>query len=308
MRIHDVGLAFANHAFSGLDDVQHLVALRVKNSDRTAISLIYAGPAHERDEHVLPIVNAVPHDVFADLLALRIKTVNTVDDRASGRVTRQTDFGKAAPGIEARGVEATVGAVVEMVQRRIVTGELELLEDFAEVLCFRIQLHYGHAVAGSQGRQAPEQYDALGLFEVAVLSAGRLRTLRGLVFRRTGRQRQQYDSAAVAKTASGFVQHHVSPVSLATRPCRPCRCGPLPRSEAVPCRPSVDYIFSHAPRAMAFGHVRWLAWRPHGASSSTLRSSRDGLDTTRIRSRTGSLTKWCRRQDSNLHRLAPKGF
>jgi hypothetical protein len=43
--------------------------------------LIDPGAAHERDEHVLGALDRMPHDVFTDLLPLRIQAGDTIDDR-----------------------------------------------------------------------------------------------------------------------------------------------------------------------------------------------------------------------------------
>jgi hypothetical protein len=100
MCIHQIRLSFTDFALAGLDDLDDLVALRVKDTHRSAIGLIDAGTAHKGDEHVFLAIDGMPHDVFADLLALCIEALIAVDDRRPGRITGQTDFRQAAAGIQ----------------------------------------------------------------------------------------------------------------------------------------------------------------------------------------------------------------
>ena len=216
--IHDVGLVLADLALAGLDDLDHLVGLRIEHADRAAVGLVDAGAGEECDEHVRLAVDRVPDDVLADLLTAGVETVDALDDRRAARVAGQPDLGEAATWIEARGIQTAAGAVIQVVQRRVVARELEVLEDLAEVGRFRVQLDDRDAVPGAEGRQAAQQHDALGFLGVTILrnrgllafglrgGSTLLGTARGLA-RTGGREGEQRNRTEHEDTHSRGVFH-----------------------------------------------------------------------------------------------------
>ena len=177
VRIHEVRCTGGHLALAGLDDLDHGVTLRVEHADRAPVSLIHAGATHERDEHVLLAVDAVPDDIFANLLALGVQAGDTLDNRGPLGVTRQADLGQAALGIETRRVQPSGGTVVQVVQGQLQVRQLEVLHHRTEVRRFRIQLHDGDAVPGAERGQTAQQHHALALLDVrpARLGSGALR-------------------------------------------------------------------------------------------------------------------------------------